>query len=54
MGIGIAGLTVSGCASVLALRIPGSAGDATEALLTIVPFASLLGVLSWNARRATP
>jgi uncharacterized oligopeptide transporter (OPT) family protein len=53
MGIGIAALTVSGLASALALRTPGSAGNATEALLTVVPFVSLLGVLSWNARRAT-
>jgi putative OPT family oligopeptide transporter len=52
MGIGIAGLTVSGLAARFALRSPGSASDGVEALLTILPFAALMVVLAWNARRA--
>jgi putative OPT family oligopeptide transporter len=51
MGIGIAGLTVSGLAGAFALRAPGSAGDGPEALLTILPFVTLMGVLAWSARR---
>ncbi len=52
MGIGIAGLTVSGLAGHFALRSPDSASDGVEALLTILPFAALMVVLAWNARRA--
>lgn len=51
MGIGIAGLTVSGVASAISMRTPGSAGDGLEALFTLTPFLLLLGVLAWNARR---
>ncbi len=50
MGIGIAALTVSGVAGAIALRTPGSAGDAIEAALTILPFASLMILLVRNAR----
>lgn len=52
MGIGIAGLTVAGFGTTLALRVPGSAGEATEAALTIVPFVALMAVLGWTARGA--
>jgi putative OPT family oligopeptide transporter len=51
MGIGIAALTVSGVASRIAVRSPGSGGDVLEAVLTIVPFAALMGVLARHARR---
>jgi uncharacterized oligopeptide transporter (OPT) family protein len=51
MGIGIAGLTVSGLAARFALRSPGSASDGVEAVLTILPFAALMTMLAWNARR---
>ncbi|MEB2283178.1 MAG: oligopeptide transporter, OPT family [Polyangiaceae bacterium UTPRO1] len=52
MGIGIAALTVGGVTSALALRAPGTAGEATEAALTILPFASLAVVLARYARGA--
>jgi putative OPT family oligopeptide transporter len=51
MGIAIAGLTVSGLAARFALRSPGTASEGIEALLTILPFAILMAVLAWNARR---
>ena len=54
MGIGIAALTVSGLAGAVALRTPGSAGDAIEAILTIVPFAVLMAVLARSTRSARP
>ncbi len=50
MGIGIAALTVSGLAARIALRLPGSAGEVAESLLTMLPFACLMGVLAWTAR----
>lgn len=50
MGIGIAGLTVSGLASAITLRVPGSAGDGIEAALTILPFALLMVLLARAAR----
>ena len=50
MGIGIAGLTVAGFGTMFALRVPGSAGEATEAVLTIVPFVALMAVLARTAR----
>jgi len=53
MGIGIAGLTVSGLVGKICLRTPGTAGDGTEALLTIIPFALLMGLLYRNARLAS-
>ena len=53
MGIGIAGLTVSGLVGKIGLRTPGTAGDGTEALLTVIPFALLMGLLYRNARRAS-
>lgn len=54
MGIGIAALTVSGATHAIALRTPGAAGDWAEALLTIIPFAILTGVLISNTRRSSP
>jgi putative OPT family oligopeptide transporter len=54
MGIGIAALAVSGLGGALAVRTPGTAGDAVEALLTVVPFALLTVALAWNARRTSP
>lgn len=54
MGIGIAGLTVSGVGGAIALRTPGSAGELIEALLTVAPFLLLMALLAWNARRTTP
>ena len=51
MGIGIAALTVGGVAGTIALRTPGAAGDGLEALFTMAPFALLVGVLAWHARR---
>jgi putative OPT family oligopeptide transporter len=53
MGIGIAGLTVAGFGSALALRAPGSAGEPTESLLTILPFLALMVVLTRMARGKT-
>ena len=53
MGIGIAALTVSGLAGTIIVRTPGAAGDGIEGFLTIAPFVLLMGVLSWNVRRAT-
>jgi putative OPT family oligopeptide transporter len=53
MGIGIAALTVSGLADAIAIRAPGAAGDASEALFTILPFAALTCVLAWSARDTT-
>lgn len=50
MGIGIAALTVSGLTGAIALRTPGSAGDWTEAILTVAPFLLLMAVLSRTAR----
>lgn len=50
MGIGIAALTVGGFASTFALRTPGTAGDGTEALLTMLPFALLTVALVRYAR----
>lgn len=50
MGIGIAALTVSGLAGTVALRSPGTAGDALETIFTIVPFAALMLVLARSAR----
>jgi uncharacterized oligopeptide transporter (OPT) family protein len=50
MGIGIAALTVSGLASTVALRVPGSAGEGIEALLTIAPFVALMVVLARTTR----
>lgn len=50
MGIGIAALTVSGLAGAVALRSPGTAGEAVETILTIVPFAMLMVVLARSAR----
>jgi putative OPT family oligopeptide transporter len=50
MGIGIAGLVVSGAATHLALRTPGPAGTPLELLLTVAPFAALLLVLAAVAR----
>jgi len=54
MGIGIAALTVSGLAGRAALRTPGVAGDAIEAILTVVPFAALMVVLARSTRSARP
>jgi putative OPT family oligopeptide transporter len=51
MGIGIAALTVSGLAASFALRTPAPVGDGFEALLTLLPFVSLMGALAWSARR---
>ncbi|MCC6848075.1 MAG: oligopeptide transporter, OPT family [Deltaproteobacteria bacterium] len=50
MGIGVAALTVGGLASTLALRTPGTASATTEALLTVLPFATLMGLLVRQAR----
>jgi putative OPT family oligopeptide transporter len=50
MGIGIAALVVSGLGNNIALRTPGRAGDGVEALLTLLPFALLMGLLSRHAR----
>jgi putative OPT family oligopeptide transporter len=53
MGIGIAGLVVSGWAERLAVRTPGPAGDPLEAIATVVPFALLLlALLRWGRTRA--
>lgn len=54
MGIGIAALTVSGLASTVALRSPGSAGEGLEAVLTILPFVALMVLLTRSTRPTPP
>lgn len=50
MGIGIAGLVVSGLAERLALRTVGPAGSPLEIVLTVAPFAMLALALARWAR----
>ncbi len=52
-GIAIAGLVVSGWAGALALRTPAE-GTAGEALLTVLPFATLMWLLTRYGRRLVP
>lgn len=49
MGIGMAGLVVSGLASRVALRSPVE-GAPAEIALTVLPFALLMALLAWFAR----
>jgi len=41
---------VSGLANAIALRVPGSAGEGIETLLTVLPFVALMAMLAWSAR----
>jgi putative OPT family oligopeptide transporter len=50
MGIGIAGLVVSGFAERFAVRHPAAEASGLEALLTVVPFGLLMALLAQSAR----